>query len=125
MGGDGIVSEIVNGLMEHGDDDVIDVPIGHVPCGSGNGLAKSLLQQSGKKYGIKESVELIRENMSIPMDLFKVSSEDENYYSFLTVSWGFVSDLDIYSEKFRRFGGARFTMGALYGLAKMKSYIVL
>ncbi|MFT4553661.1 MAG: sphingosine kinase [Chlamydiales bacterium] len=122
VGGDGSVSELVHGLMEHDDARAIDIPIGHVPSGSGNGLAKSLLHKSGMNYGVKEAAQLIRRNETVPMDIFKVSTQDHEYYSFLTVSWGFVSDLDIYSEKFRWFGGARFTLGALYGLWKMKSY---
>lgn len=44
VGGDGIVFEVVNGLFERPDweNAVKELPLGVIPCGSGNGLAKSI-----------------------------------------------------------------------------------
>jgi len=44
VGGDGIIFEVINGLFERADWQRIveNLPIGVVPCGSGNGLAKSI-----------------------------------------------------------------------------------
>lgn len=43
-GGDGILFEVVNGLMERPDWSAIcsQIKLGIIPCGSGNGLAKSI-----------------------------------------------------------------------------------
>lgn len=44
VGGDGIVFEVVNGLFQRPDWEkaLHELPLGVIPCGSGNGLAKSI-----------------------------------------------------------------------------------
>lgn len=44
VGGDGIVFEVVNGLFQRSDWEkaLRELPLGVIPCGSGNGLAKSI-----------------------------------------------------------------------------------
>jgi sphingosine kinase len=44
VGGDGIVFEVINGLFEREDwqKAIKELPIGVIPCGSGNGLAKAI-----------------------------------------------------------------------------------
>lgn len=44
VGGDGIVFEVVNGLFQRPDWEkaLNELPLGVIPCGSGNGLAKSI-----------------------------------------------------------------------------------
>lgn len=51
-GGDGIYYEVINGLMEREDwDDVFqNIPIGIIPCGSGNGLARSIAHVYREPY---------------------------------------------------------------------------
>lgn len=50
VGGDGIVFEVVNGLFQRPDWEkaLHELPLGVIPCGSGNGLAKSIAY--AKKY---------------------------------------------------------------------------
>ncbi|XP_025155147.1 sphingosine kinase 2 isoform X2 [Harpegnathos saltator] len=51
VGGDGIVFEVVNGLFQRSDWEkaLRELPLGVIPCGSGNGLAKSIAH--AKQYG--------------------------------------------------------------------------
>lgn len=51
-GGDGIYYEVINGIMEREDwEDVFqNIPIGIIPCGSGNGLAKSIAHMYNEPY---------------------------------------------------------------------------
>lgn len=49
-------------------------------------------------------------------------SSPKRLFSFLSVAWGFVSDVDIESERYRGFGSARFTLGTLVRLASLRSY---
>lgn len=49
-------------------------------------------------------------------------SSPKRLYSFLSVAWGFVSDVDIESERYRGLGSARFTLGTLVRLASLRSY---
>ena len=51
VGGDGIWSEALNGLCKRDDCDAAlqALPLGHVPAGSGNALAKSLEFETGRE----------------------------------------------------------------------------
>lgn len=58
-----------------------------------------------------------------PLDLLSVTlASGSRCISFLSVAWGFVSDVDIQSERFRSLGSARFTLGAMLGLATLHTY---
>lgn len=41
--GDGVLHEVVNGLMSRPDAGDIDIPVGAIPVGTGNGVIKSVL----------------------------------------------------------------------------------
>ena len=48
VSGDGLLHEVCNGLMERPDaEEAIKIPIGLIPGGSGNGLARSICHASG------------------------------------------------------------------------------
>lgn len=47
------------------------------------------------------------------MDLVRVETQKECLYSFLSVGWGLMADIDIESERFRALGDARFTVWAV------------
>ncbi len=49
----------------------------------------------------------------LPMDLVAVDTVRERLYSFLSVTWAIIADVDIESERYRGLGRARFTVGAL------------
>lgn len=57
-----------------------------------------------------------------PMDLFSAQNHHQTVYGFLSVSWGFTSDVDIESEKFRSLGPLRFTIGALQRIMGLRHY---
>lgn len=46
----------------------------------------------------------------VPMDLVKVETEKECFFSFLSVGWGLMADIDIESERLRAIGEARFVL---------------
>ena len=48
-----------------------------------------------------------------PLDLIYVESLTYERYAFLSFGWGIIADIDIESEKFRKLGENRFTVGAL------------
>lgn len=58
-----------------------------------------------------------------PLDLVSVTTASgSHFFSFLSVAWGFISDVDIESEKFRHMGAARFTLGTVVRLASLNTY---
>lgn len=56
------------------------------------------------------------------MDLFSIKSTKLNSYGFLSVVWGLIADVDIESEKYRRLGPLRFTIGALQRIISLRHY---
>lgn len=72
-GGDGAVSEVVNGLMSRVTGDwqraVQKCPIGVLPGGSGNGLACSLLHASGLEYSVANAAMIIAKGRIQRMDV--------------------------------------------------------
>ena len=67
---------------------------------------------------VLHSTYLVAKHKVIPMDLVAVDTIKERVYSFLSVTWAIMADVDIESEKYRSLGGARFTVG---GLARILS----
>lgn len=120
IGGDGTIVPIIDFLYKNN----YDIPICHIPCGSGNGLCKSILYEMGKDYNLENAVDLINKDTYNKMNLFDVTLKEEQDLipSFLSISWGIISDIDIETEWLRYFGSTRFTYGAIISLIKKRSY---
>lgn len=125
MGGDGIIFEVVNGLFERPDwrSAVREVPVGVIPCGSGNGLAKSVaVDDTYDNNPVLFSTLNILKGNSTPLDLVRVETRSKIMYSFLSIGWGLLSDIDIESEKLRAIGGQRFTVWSVARLIGLRTY---
>ncbi|XP_071394635.1 sphingosine kinase 2-like [Centroberyx affinis] len=139
VSGDGLLHEVINGLMERSDwEQAIKTPVGILPCGSGNALAGSVNHHAGYDMCLREPLLLnccflLCRGGVRPMDLVSVTtspapshsgrtSTPRRLFSFLSVAWGFVSDVDIESERYRGLGSARFTLGTLVRIASLRSY---
>uniref|UniRef100_A0A2K6LNU4 sphingosine kinase n=1 Tax=Rhinopithecus bieti TaxID=61621 RepID=A0A2K6LNU4_RHIBE len=129
VSGDGLLHEVLNGLLDRPDwEEAVKMPVGILPCGSGNALAGAVNQRGGFEPAL--GLELLL-NCSLllcrggghPLDLLSVTlASGSRCFSFLSVAWGFVSDVDIQSERFRALGSARFTLGTVLGLATLHTY---
>ncbi|KAM9782979.1 sphingosine kinase 2 [Neosynchiropus ocellatus] len=139
ISGDGLLHEVINGLMERPDwERAIKTPVGILPCGSGNALAGSINHHAGFDMCLREPLLLnccflLCRGDVRPMDLVSVTTSPgpssnshpagpRRLFSFLSVAWGFVSDVDIESERYRGLGSARFTLGTLVRIASLRSY---
>lgn len=47
------------------------------------------------------------------MDLVRVETLTQVVYSFLSIGWGFIADIDIESERLRMLGSPRFTIWSI------------
>ena len=57
------------------------------------------------------------------LDLVSIRlASQQRLFSFLSLAWGFVADVDIESEKYRHVGAIRFLMGTLVRLASLRVY---
>uniref|UniRef100_A0A0K0CVV0 DAGKc domain-containing protein n=1 Tax=Angiostrongylus cantonensis TaxID=6313 RepID=A0A0K0CVV0_ANGCA len=106
LSGDGLVSEVLNGLVEREDRTSIvpSMPIGVVPCGSGNGLLSSLFfSQNEPLVNPKFTNRAIEvccspESRAQPVNLLHVQTDKENIASFLSIGWGLIADIGEYTE---------------------------
>ncbi|XP_017135365.1 sphingosine kinase 2 [Drosophila miranda] len=127
VGGDGLFHEIVNGLLQREDWAKVlpNIALGIIPCGSGNGLARSIAHGYNEPYFSKPvlgAALTVISGCSSPMDVVRVQLQSRSLYSFLSIGWGFISDVDIESERIRVIGYQRFTIWTLYRLANLRTY---
>ncbi|XP_053707892.1 sphingosine kinase 1-like isoform X1 [Synchiropus splendidus] len=129
MSGDGLLYEVINGLMEREDwQEAIQIPLGILPGGSGNALAASVHHYSQAPPAWNEELLLscgflLCKGLVGPMDLVSIHLPSrQRLFSFLSLAWGFVADVDIESEKYRHVGAIRFLMGTLVRLASLRVY---
>ena len=117
IGGDGMVFEVMNGIKSRSDcsEFFATVAIVHVPGGTGNGLAKSVLYASREKFGPLNATFVAIRGHPQPLDLSVVTTSDGvEHMSFLSLSWGLISDIDILSESMRCIGELRLYIAAVY-----------
>ncbi|GJN11365.1 hypothetical protein PR202_ga29551 [Eleusine coracana subsp. coracana] len=108
VSGDGVLVEVVNGLLQREDwETAIKVPLGIIPAGTGNGMAQSLLHAAGHKRAL---------------DVTSVVQGKTRFFSVLMLTWGLVADLDIESEKYRWMGSARLEFYFLVRVLNLRRY---
>ncbi|XP_037561050.2 uncharacterized protein LOC119440191, partial [Dermacentor silvarum] len=126
ISGDGLLYEVYNGLMERPDWELaVKIPIGIIPGGSGNGLARTISHAANEPYvsdPILASTLGIAKGRVAPLDLMKVETPSGPLYSFLNVGWGIMADIDIESEKLRAIGEIRFTLWAFWRVFNLRTY---
>lgn len=79
VGGDGLLYECVQGLASRSDADEVlaRVALAPVPGGTGNGLAKTLLEASRERYDVTSAVFLLLKGTPKPVDLGHALVEGE------------------------------------------------
>ncbi|XP_058140764.1 sphingosine kinase 1 [Dasypus novemcinctus] len=129
MSGDGLMHEVVNGLMERPDwETAIHKPLSSLPAGSGNALASSLNHYAGYEQVTNEDLLtnctlLLCRRLLAPMNMMSLRmASGLRVFSMLSLAWGFVADVDLQSEKYRCLGAKRFTLGTLLRLVALRTY---
>ncbi|KAL6990981.1 Sphingosine kinase 1 [Sarracenia purpurea var. burkii] len=123
VSGDGILVEVVNGLLERGDWNVaIRMPLGAVPAGTGNGMAKSLLDSVGHPCTASNAILAIIRGNKCSLDVATILQGETMFFSVLMLAWGLVADIDIESEKYRWMGSARIDFYAVQRIFHLRKY---
>ncbi|KAI4299290.1 hypothetical protein L6164_032762 [Bauhinia variegata] len=123
VSGDGILVEVVNGLLEREDwDTAIKMPLGVVPAGTGNGMAKSLLDSVGYPCAAANAILAIIRGHKRSLDVATIKQGETRFFSVLMLAWGLIADIDIESEKFRWMGSARMDVYALNRIFHLRQY---
>ena len=122
ISGDGLVYEVINGLMDRPDwEKAIKTPIAQIPGGSANALAcnaaylvkECYLNISLENFATQTAFHLTK-SIPYPLDLAVFQLENNTFVnSFLNYEWAIIADVDLESEKYRFLGGLRFTIGAI------------
>ncbi|WVZ95045.1 hypothetical protein U9M48_040851 [Paspalum notatum var. saurae] len=122
VGGDGIVNEVLNGLLGRDDFEVaIRLPIGIIPAGSDNSLVWTVL---GIRDPVSAAIALAKGGFT-PIDVFAVKWIQAGVTHFgLTASYyGFVADVLQLSENFRlQFGPFRYVVAGLLKFLSLPQY---
>ncbi|CAD6217606.1 unnamed protein product [Miscanthus lutarioriparius] len=123
VSGDGVMVEVVNGLLQREDwETAIKVPLGIIPAGTGNGMARSLLHASGEPFSISNAVFAIIRGHKRALDVTSVVQGNTRFFSVLMLTWGLVADVDIESEKYRWMGSARLEFYLLLRMLNLRRY---
>jgi len=98
--------------------------VGVIPGGSANGYAKSICEESKEELSPQTCAFIIARGETKMFDLMEIESPSypNKIYSFLSITWGIIADIDLESEKFRYCGSARFTVYGVYLLACQRNY---
>jgi len=125
IGGDGIVFEVVNGLIarEGGEELLKRLPVVHIPGGTANGLCKSVMFSCNEACTPLNATFVAIRGKPQALDLSRVTTMDgHSHISFLSLAWGLVSDVDILSESMRYLGETRLYIAAVYFMALRRHY---
>lgn len=123
VGGDGFLSEVIQGLMRRLDwEQAIQTPIGVIPAGSGNGLVHSIAAAAEEYCDPLGAAFMIAKGVPKGLDIATVRSSCETFYSFLSFEWALIANIDIESEKLRCLGPARFTASAIARLCNSRRW---
>ncbi|CAG7898041.1 hypothetical protein HID58_029580 [Brassica napus] len=123
VSGDGVLVEVVNGLLQRADwQTVFKLPIGVIPAGTGNGMIKSLLDAVGLQCCANSATISIIRGHTRSLDVATISQGNTKFFSVLMLAWGLVADIDIESEKFRWMGSARMDFYAVQRIISLRQY---
>ncbi|CAK9141793.1 unnamed protein product [Ilex paraguariensis] len=123
VSGDGILVEVVNGLLEREDwNDAIKMPLGVVPAGTGNGMIKSLLDSVGDPCTASNAILSVIRGHKRSLDIATILQGETRFFSVLMLAWGLVADIDIESERYRWMGSARIDFYAFQRIFNLRKY---
>lgn len=134
VSGDGLTYEVYQGLMARPDwETAVRFPVGILPGGSGNALSCAVNSAAGEPIlesrglgrrgpAMLHATHVLLKHNIVPMDLVAVDTLDGRVYSFLSVTWGIIADVDIESESYRSLGNMRFTIGAIARILRLRKY---
>lgn len=131
VSGDGLIHEIINGMLAREDwrRAIAETPIGQIPAGSANGLASCVAYVSGEEFQ-NCALDDFASRMAFyltkftprPIDLVSLQLADGSFlHSFMNVEWAIVADVDRESEQYRFLGSVRFVIQFLIRILSTNS----
>ncbi|KAF7720734.1 sphinganine kinase lcb4 [Apophysomyces ossiformis] len=125
VSGDGIIHEVLNGLLQRPDarEAIRKIPLGIIPGGTGNALSISLL---GEKAGFDPTYTALQiiKGKRLDIDICSVTYADHRYFSFLSHNYGITSYADLGTENMRWMGDGRIVLGFMKEIFARNTYPV-
>ena len=116
IGGDGTLFEMVNGMLKRKDNQ--NFPLGLITGGTGNAFMRDL----NCLDPIEASERIIKGNLR-SVDIARVETPFNIYFSFNIIGWGLVADAGYLAENFRLLGGLRYDVASILEVLKGKRRI--
>ena len=116
IGGDGTLFEMVNGMLKRKDNQ--NFPLGLITGGTGNAFMHDL----NCLDPVEASERIIKGDLR-SVDIARVETPNNLYYSFNIIGWGLVADAGYLAEYFRLFGGLRYDLASILEVLKGKRRI--
>eukprot|EP01105_Mastigella_eilhardi_P003458 TRINITY_DN1443_c0_g1_i1.p1 TRINITY_DN1443_c0_g1~~TRINITY_DN1443_c0_g1_i1.p1 ORF type:complete len:731 (-),score=128.47 TRINITY_DN1443_c0_g1_i1:98-2209(-) len=122
VGGDGLVSELINGIMQRPDYNttVTSTAIGVIPGGTGNALAMTLY---GGPLHMCAACHIVK-GVTRPLDAFLCTQPTNkiSLWGVVSCQWGLLADIDFNSEKARWLGAMREVVWTAFSVMSVPSY---
>ncbi|KAG0223168.1 hypothetical protein BGW42_006080, partial [Actinomortierella wolfii] len=120
VSGDGVLHELINGLLSRPDwDDVRQrIQLALISAGSGNAIATSI----GTRDRKVATLALIRGHTAKTDVFAMVQSNRPRIYSLLMFTWGMMADSDLESDRYRWLGGLRFEIAGFMRIFRLRRY---
>ena len=77
-----------------------DIGIGFIPSGSGNAHLKNLCERANEKCSLETAIYFLAKGKTINIDMTVIQGEriPNKVFSFLSVVWTMIADVDLESE---------------------------
>ena len=106
IGGDGTFFEMMNGMLNRSDGQIF--PLGLITGGTGNAFMHDL----NCLDPVEASERIIKGHLR-PIDIARVETNNNIYFSFNIVGWGIVADAGYVAENLRWLGGLRYDIASI------------
>ncbi|KAI8340473.1 ATP-NAD kinase-like domain-containing protein [Chlamydoabsidia padenii] len=119
ISGDGVIHEVINGLLQRSSADLL--PLGVIPAGTGNALSICLLGEQAGFDPTTAALQIIK-GRPLALDLCSITYDDHRYFSFLSQNYGITAYADLATEHLRWMGDGRTVVGLMKEILSGKTY---
>ena len=106
IGGDGTMSEVINGVMDRKDLDRF--PLGLITGGTGNSFMHDI-----NCLDPIEATKRIIDGKRRKIDIFSCKTPDKLFYGFNILGWGIPTDANLLADKMRWIGSQRYNLASI------------
>ncbi|HKJ16860.1 MAG TPA: diacylglycerol kinase family protein [Xanthomonadales bacterium] len=118
-GGDGTLSQALNGLMTHPAKN--RRPLGLIPVGTGNAFSRDIGLDPDAWL---ESVDAIVKGTTRSVDIGKVETHSDTFYFLNIAGFGFVTDAGRTAAKLKFAGKSAYTLATLWRCLRLRSHLL-